>query len=167
MSFLPPPWVVISLALVFAQNIQDAKEIVSLGWHLIRGEDASCGLCDKLVDTVLKQVELDTMSEGGEIDCASLCFRFGACTRTCERITGAMANSTGFPCIAAGICPAEDEFGDVSCRWSYRTMGCEPARSCTYKFPACRLRSGIKRWKQVFVLLRMRSERVECRMRGG
>ena len=60
-----------------------------------------------------------------------------------------MANSTGFPCIAAGLCPQLDEFGDVSCKWSYKSMGCEPAHSCEYKFPKCELRAGFKKWKKV------------------
>lgn len=82
-----------------------------------------------------------------------MCFKFGKCTETCEKITNAMANSTGYPCIAAGLCPAVDEFGDVECKWSYKSMGCEPANSCVYKFPKCEMKSGLKKWKQVSRLL--------------
>ena len=148
---LPPPWVLISLTLAFAKNIQDVKQIGSLGWSIVRGrgEDAGCQLCDTLVTVVLRQVELDDLNEGGGVDCRSLCFKFRKCINTCEKITAAMGNSTGYPCIAAGICPAVDEFGDVSCKWSYKTMGCEPASSCTYKFPKCELKAGMKKWKQV------------------
>ena len=82
---------------------------------------------------MLRQVELDDMGEGGGVDCSSMCFRFKKCTSTCEKITSAMSNSTGYPCIAAGMCPALDEFGEVSCKWSYKSMGCEPASSCVCK----------------------------------
>ena len=78
---------------------------------------------------ILKQVDLDDMSEGGGVDCEGMCFKFGKCIETCEKITGAMANSTGFPCIAAGLCPEVDEFGEVSCKFSYKSMGCARRRT--------------------------------------
>ena len=102
-----------------------------------------------LSDFLRVLAELDDLEEGGGVDCSSLCFRVGSCIRTCEKITSAMANSTGFPCIAAGLCPATDEFGEVSCQWSYKNLACEPASACVYKFPKCELRSGMKKWKQV------------------
>ena len=140
----------LSLILGFSKNIQDLKDIGSFGWAVVRGrgDNAGCQLCDKLVGVVLKQVELDDMEEGGGISCPSICFKIGSCVRTCEKITNAMANSTGFPCVAAGLCPAEDEFGEVSCKWSYKTMGCDPPHACEYKFPKCELRAGMKKWKQ-------------------
>ena len=147
---LPPPWVPLSFVLGFSQHIQDFKDVAGLGWSLVRGRsDAGCNLCDKLVGVMLKQVELDDLSEGGGIDCQSICFKFGKCVDTCGKITNAMTNSTGFPCVAAGICPALDEFGDVSCKWSYKSMGCVPSNACEYKFPKCELRSGYRKWKQV------------------
>ena len=42
-----------------------------------RGEGAGCSLCEKLVEMILKEVELDEMSEGGGIQCGALCFGFG------------------------------------------------------------------------------------------
>ena len=129
---LPPPWVLLSLLLGFSKHVQDVKEIGSLGWMLMRGrgEDAKCQLCDKIVGVVLKSAELDDMSEGGGVDCNSICFRVGKCVSQCQKITSAMANSTGFPCIAAGLCPAVDEFGEVNCEFSYKTMSCSPANAC-------------------------------------
>ena len=111
---------------------QDFKELAGLGVSIAtgRGEDAGCKICDKLVTMMLKEIELDDMQEGGGIDCNAMCFGIGKCVSTCDKITGAMANSTGFPCIAAGLCPEVDEFGDVSCKWSYAKMGCEPASAC-------------------------------------
>lgn len=91
----------------------------------------------QLVGVILKQVDLDDMSEGGGVDCEGMCFNFGKCIETCEKITGAMANSTGFPCIAAGLCPEVDEFGEVSCKFSYKSMGCK--QRCSRAIPAaCR-----------------------------
>ena len=40
---------------------------------------------------ILKQVDLDDMSEGGGVDCHGICFNLGKCVETCEKITGAMA----------------------------------------------------------------------------
>ena len=136
---LPPPWVMLSLLLGFSKHVQDVKEIGSLGWMLLRGrgESAGCQLCDKIVGVVLKQAELDDMSDGGGVDCPSICFRVPKCVRQCGKITSAMANSTGFPCIAAGLCPAEDEFGEVSCKFSYKTMGCDPPHACECESTLC------------------------------
>ena len=151
---LPPPWVLLSLILAGSRHINDAKEIAGLSWAILRGKkEGGCQLCDKLVTVVLKQVELDDLNEGGGIDCDGMCFKVGKCIKTCQKITAAMSNSSGFPCIAAGLCPAEDEFGEVSCKWSYRSMGCEPASACVYKFPKCELNDGYKKWKQVNRLL--------------
>ena len=151
---LPPPWVLLSLILAGSKHIQDVKDIAGLSWAILRGRsEGGCQLCDKLVGVVLKQVELDDLSEGGGIDCRSMCFKVGKCIETCDKITNAMVNSTGFPCIAAGLCPAADEFGEVSCAWSYKSMGCVPATACEYKFPKCELRDGYKKWKQVSRLL--------------
>lgn len=149
---LPPPWMLLSLALGFSQHLQDAKDVCSLGWAVVRGrgDDAGCALCDKLVGVVLKQVELDDMSEGGGIDCSSICFGIDKCENACEKITNAMANSTGYPCIAAGMCPELDEFGEVSCKWSYKSMACEPQHSCERKFPnKCEMKGNLKKWKKV------------------
>ena len=151
---MPPPWVLLSLVLGFSQHIQDFKDIAGLGWSLVRGRgDAGCSLCDKLVNVMLKSVELDDLAEGGGINCQSMCFKFGKCVDTCEKITQAMTNSTGFPCVAAGICPAVDEFGEVSCKFSYKTMGCDPPTACVYKFPKCELKDSYKKWKQMSRLL--------------
>ena len=148
---LPPPWVMMSFILGFAGHVQDFKELASLGVSVVtgRGEDAGCKICDKLVGMILKEADLDEMSDGGGVDCHGLCFNLGKCVETCEKVTSAMANSTGFPCIAAGLCPEVDEFGEVSCKWSYKSMGCEPSNACEYNFPKCELRAGFKKWKKV------------------
>ena len=156
---LPPPWVLMSLVLGFAGHLQDFKELAGLGVSIVtgRGEDAGCKICDKLVTMMLKEIELDDMQEGGGIDCHGMCFGLGKCVNTCEKITGAMANSTGYPCIAAGLCPELDEFGEVSCKWSYSKMGCEPSSACEAKArfgtPKCELKAGHKQWKKAGKLI--------------
>lgn len=97
---MPPPWVLLSLVLGFSKNLQNIKDVAGLGFSIVtgNGEEAGCKLCDKLVTLVLEQVELDDMSDGGGVDCPSICFGFGKCVDSCEKITGAMANSTGYPC---------------------------------------------------------------------
>lgn len=149
---VPPPWMILSFLLTFTGHLQDIKEIFGLGLSLAtgKGEDAGCKICDKLVGMILKQVELSDIGEGGGVDCKGLCFNVGKCVHECDKIVGAMANSTGFPCIAAGLCPDLDEFGEVSCKFSYKSMGCEPSNACETKFPArCSMRSGFKKWKKV------------------
>ena len=56
---LPPPWVMLSLALGLSKHVQDLKDISSLGWTIIRGQGdgAGCGLCDKLVSVVLRHAD--------------------------------------------------------------------------------------------------------------
>ena len=151
---MPPPWVLMSLAFGFAGHLQDIKEIGGLAVSIVvpgRGEGAGCSLCEKLVEMILKEVELDEMSEGGGIQCGALCFGFGKCVRQCDKIVGAMANSTGFPCMAAGICPAVDDWGDVSCAFSYKSMGCEPRAQCARKgfLNQCELKPSYKKWKKM------------------
>lgn len=89
---LPPPWVMLSLALGLSKHVQDLKDISSLGWTIMRGQGdgAGCGLCDKLVSVVLRHAELDDLSEGGGLKCESICFKVGKCVETCEKITSAM-----------------------------------------------------------------------------
>ena len=153
---VPPPWVLMSLVLGFAGHLNDFKELAGLGLALVtgRGEDAGCKVCDKLVTMVLKEIELDDMQDDEVIDCSNMCFGLGGvCTRPCEKILGAMVNSTGFPCVAAGLCPEVDEFGEVSCKWSYKKFGCEPASACEahprFGTPKCELKPGFKKWKKV------------------
>ena len=109
---LPPPWVCLSLLVAFPRVVVDMKQIGGLGWTLMRGrsENAGCDLCDKLVSVVLRHADLDDINEGGGVNCNHLCLKIPRCIRSCEKITNAMANSTGaFPCVAAGHCPALDE----------------------------------------------------------
>ena len=152
---VPPPWVLMSLVLGFAGHLNDFKELAGLGVALVtgRGEDAGCKVCDKIVTMVLKEIELDDMQDDEVIDCSNMCFGVGLCSRPCEKILGAMVNSTGFPCVAAGLCPELDEFGEVSCKWSYKKFGCEPASACEahprFGTPKCELKPGFKKWKKV------------------
>ena len=146
---LPPPWVVLSFVVAFSRNIQDLKEIGLLGWSMARGngEEAGCKMCDRVVNLVLRQADLDDMGEDGRVDCGRMCFGIGKCERTCAKINSAMANSTGaYPCMAAGLCPQLDEFGDVECKWSYKTMACLPdSQRCEFVFPnRCQLKPGLK-----------------------
>ena len=140
-----------ALVVSLATKIQDAKEMAGLAFSIVTGggEDAACKLCDKMVNVIVKEVELDDATNEGELQCNHLCLGFGRCVPTCERILKAMTSSTGFPCVAAGICPEVDDWGDVSCRFSYRRFGCEPSNQCSYKFPKCELRPGARKWKSV------------------
>ena len=83
---MPPPWVMMSFILGFAGHVQDFKEIAGLGAALVtgRGEDAGCKICDKLVGMILKEVDLDDMSDSGRVDCHAICFGLGKCVDTCE-----------------------------------------------------------------------------------
>ena len=96
----------------------------------------------------------------GGLDCGTVCFGLkGKCHKMCEGIKGAMTNSTSYPCTVAGFCPeqgAYDDEGQISCRWSYKKLGCLPEGGmCVHRLPTtCELRPGIRQWRRVkkFVL---------------
>ena len=135
-----------ALVVSLATKIQDAKEMAGLAFSIVTGggEDAACKLCDKMVNVIVKEVELDDATNEGELQCNHLCLGFGRCVPTCERILKAMTSSTGFPCVAAGICPEVDDWGDVSCRFVPR-FGCEP-NQCSYKFPRAAAGAQVEVW---------------------
>ena len=50
-----------ALVVSLATKIQDAKEMAGLAFSIVTGggEDAACKLCDKMVNVIVKEVELD------------------------------------------------------------------------------------------------------------
>jgi len=101
-------------------------------------DSVGCKLCDKLASLILKQPDLNVSEGSGDVPCESMCFSAPRCVVMCK-ITRA--------CIAAGLCPAEDEFGEVNCKWSYKRLGCEPANACEYRFPKCEVRPEVIKLK--------------------
>ena len=49
------------------------------------GEDAACKLCDKMVNVIVKEVELDDATNEGELQCNHLCLGSAA---ACRRASG-------------------------------------------------------------------------------
>eukprot|EP00966_Prymnesium_polylepis_P276754 6394254-Prymnesium_polylepis.1 len=164
------PWRAVSITFGFVFKWQEIKDIGQLSFLFVSGQsaDAGCRLCDLLTKRALLSANLDSL-DGSYVNCASrpfracgqqgcsfsltsnqVCFGFGqGCRNTCERITGAMKNSTDYPCEAAGFCPPLDEFGEVSCRFDFRKLGCTPASQCKFTFPnKCEIRAGRRLWKK-------------------
>ena len=76
-----------------------------------RGEDAKCELCDMVMGNMMEAAEIE------EIECDNLCpFKLEKCLNVCNKVSAALKDSAGYPCIAAKMCPAlpeHDEFGDL------------------------------------------------------
>jgi hypothetical protein len=88
-------------------------------------------------------------SEGLEaLPCKWACLRVPACVRMCERVKESSANSTHFPCVAAGYCEADLEVPSECKVGAF--FSCSPARYCARHREGfrmtCKLRPGIGRW---------------------
>ena len=148
-----PPWALLSLGFGTVSKWQEIKQLTQLSFLAVRGTDgAKCELCTIVVNILMEKLEVTGLNDG-TVDCDALCYGLpfkGKCIDTCDNVVGAMANSTGYPCAGAGLCPAVDEFGEVSCEFSHKALGCVPAHSCTYRFPrGCELKPGVARWKRM------------------
>jgi len=137
---MPPPWVILWGGVAFAKTFATVKDLVFLFVDvLFGGEGAACTLCDKIV-TVL----LAGDAEGGmeDLDCTGMCFRLDKCVKICNNLKKALASTAGFPCVAAGYCPAVDEFGPMpKCKYKF-PASCSPSNMCAFKFPKCELSEG-------------------------
>ena len=59
-----------------------------------------------------------------------------------------------YPCVAAGLCPVEDEDSDISCKFSWKRLQCLPATACVRRFPArCEVNAGIRAWRRTVNVL--------------
>ncbi len=60
---------------------------------------------------------IEAKSELEEIECEDVCpFKLEKCVKICQRVSSALKDSAGYPCIAAKMCPAlpeQDEFGEL------------------------------------------------------
>ena len=161
---LPPPIANFAVLLGFYFRWQDFTQIASLAsMSLLGREGAQCKLCDTVLMFAMKEAKINKLRGG--LDCNAICFAMpgGKCKSMCNAVKGSMDNSTSYPCQAAGFCPtvdALDDFtGEVTCRWSYKKMGCLTLREgklvpagnvCVHKLPAsCEVSPGIKRWRRV------------------
>ena len=143
-----PPWLMLAFIFSVSTYVQDVGDILQLSFSALVGrQDTGCEACHRVTALLLKVIELD---EAGDIDCKRLCFRSNACSNMCEKITNAMATSERYPCVAAGICPAEDENeSDMICRFDWRMMRCTPSSSCQRRFPArCVVSDGLRSWRR-------------------
>ena len=145
--WLPPPWVLMALVFTFASRLGDVQEILVLSLRaVVGGRDSGCMLCHRTTAFILKLSELD---EAQSIDCKNVCFGTRKCNEVCSHILTALATSEHYPCVAAGLCPVEDEDSDVTCRFDWRALSCTPATACERKFPArCVVRQGLQTWRR-------------------
>ena len=129
------PWLIVSVLYSLTTKWQDITTISKASVLLVTGD--TCGMCNVVTDKMLKRFSLSGL-KGKGLSCDKTCFALGkGCKKTCNKILGAMVNSTTYPCEGAGLCPkVDDEFGEVVCKFSSRTMGCEPRSACKLSFPA-------------------------------
>jgi hypothetical protein len=149
---VPPPWVLLALVFTVGNYVQDVGEIFILTASASLGRQGSgCALCHKTTGLLLKVTELD---EVDDIDCSKLCFGSSRCRDICGSIIKVLGTSESYPCVAAGLCPVEDEDTNIVCKFDWRTQRCFPVTACQRKFPArCVINAGLQRWRrQVNVL---------------
>jgi hypothetical protein len=148
---MPPPWVILWGAVAFTKTFSFVKGIVSLVVAVIfGGEGAACTLCDKIITVVLAGDP-----EGGfeEIDCNGVCLRLQRCIQICDKLKTALQTSAKFPCVAAGYCPAVDEFGPMpKCKYKF-PASCSPSNVCQFKNMHCQLSEGYKQWRRMNAML--------------
>ena len=141
------PWLVVSVVFSLVTKWQDITTIGKAGFLLAKGD--TCGMCNVVTEKVLKKFSMMGLKGDKVLKCDKACFGLGSkCRDTCKKVVSAMANTTGYPCESAGLCPkVDDEFGEVVCKFSARSMGCVPANACKYSFPAkCELNPGRRMW---------------------
>jgi len=148
---MPPPWVILWGGVAFAKTFAVVKDLVFLFVDVIfGGEGALCTLCDRIITLLLSGD-----AEGGieDMNCESTCFRLDKCVVICNKLKNALASSASFPCVAAGYCPAVDEFGPLpKCTYKF-PASCTPSNMCAFKFPKCELSDGYKKWRRMNSLL--------------
>ena len=107
-----------------------------------------CGVCDDVMGDLMRGN--DGLSA---IPCGAACLGLGRCVRMCERVQEVGADSSEFPCIAAGFCdPVAADFVDIAdadCR-AGAFFSCRPKQYCRrrrrgLKF-SCELKPGFGRW---------------------
>jgi hypothetical protein len=122
----------------------------------VTGKGGQCALCDNIVNFLL---HFDDGSPAA-IQCSSIClWRFKRCISTCERVIKALGESSHYPCVAAGMCPEFDEFGDLNtCSYSWRKHACEPEGKCHmhvgFPRPRCELKPGYLEYERYNKLIR-------------
>ena len=131
------PWLFISVTFGIITKWQDIKTYGDIAGLALTGKgvQASCQLCNVVTDKVLKNLNVHELKKN-KVNCKKLCFGVGTkCQKTCNAIIGSMQNSTAYPCEAMGACPKLDEFGELNCIFSVKTMGCTPKEQCKFTFP--------------------------------
>lgn len=104
-------------------------------------KDSMCDLCDDIVAGLMA-------GSGGlqTVPCSWLCLRVPKCMRMCENIQETAANSSKFPCLAAGYCTDEEADEDDIYGLALTQMECEkgPLWSCEPKKYCRRQRKGLR-----------------------
>jgi len=119
--------------------------IISLPF--IKTDDSMCELCDGVVAGVVVKGAAGIDS----LPCSWLCLRVPGCVRMCETVQQLSANSSRFPCEAAGYCAVVDEEISLTAGCSAAPLfRCEPPRLCAHRWSGfkftCQLKPGRARW---------------------
>ena len=142
------PFVVVWAGLNALDDLSILMRLLRLGSIVLPGTDKSdmCDVCDDVMGDILIMGGIDA------VPCRLACLRIPACVQMCENIKGVSANSSKFPCIAAGYCDAVEEGtvdSDVECSVA-PILRCVPKRYCKavrkgFRM-SCELKPGIGRW---------------------
>ena len=142
------PVVVVWAGLNALDDLSVLMRLARLGSIVLPGTDKSdmCDVCDDVMGDILTMGGIDA------IPCRLACLRIPQCVQMCENIKEVSANSSKFPCIAAGYCDAIEEGtvdSDIECSVA-PILRCVPNRYCKavrkgFRM-SCELKPGIGRW---------------------
>lgn len=110
--------------------------VARLGAVLVPGQGDTdlCSVCDDVMGDLLKG------TDGIEaLPCNWACLRIPKCVQMCEAVKASAANSSHYPCIAAGYCNAIEE-GEVDSAVECEVgpfFSCSPKRYCVRKRKGC------------------------------
>ena len=143
------PVVVVWFGLQAIDDLTMIFRAARLASVVLPGGDKSelCSVCDDVMGDLLSGTDgIEAMP------CNWPCLKIPSCVQMCERVKASAANSTHFPCIAAGYCDAVEEGevdADVECKVG-PFFRCTPSRYCKAVRSglqmSCRLKPGIGRW---------------------
>lgn len=140
--------VIDDLSLVMRLGRLGAAVIPRLGKEQPQDNDGElCGLCDDVMGDLMRGAEGLSV-----VPCGAVCLNVPSCVDMCKKLKTVSAETTEFPCVAAGYCDATDtvvDMEDPECH-AGPLFSCMPRQYCRRKRKgfrfSCDLRPGIGRW---------------------
>ncbi|CAM9469973.1 unnamed protein product, partial [Chrysoparadoxa australica] len=159
MHWLLQPLCWVGLLVTVTENLGTYKNIAMSALLTVTGRGGQCRLCDSLMSLVLRFEE----DSPEDIDCEAIClWKFDRCMNMCEKVVEALQSSTRYPCVACGMCPELDEYGETTCTYHWKERQCEPVSMCALHWggkwgvprPQCKVKPGLQRWVSASKMLR-------------